>query len=103
MLEKSPESWAGGNSTFTAGAYRTVFHGLQDVLSLNPTNVTPDLHDKIDMDPYEEKDFMADLQRVTNGRSDPDLGPLLVKESNATTTGRRTRSAAASSSGAAWS
>ncbi|KAF2095608.1 FAD/NAD(P)-binding domain-containing protein [Rhizodiscina lignyota] len=85
LLEKSPESWEGGNSTFTAGAYRTVFHGLQDVLSLNPTNVPADVRNRIDMDPYEEKDFMADLKRVTNGRSHPELGSALIKESNATT------------------
>lgn len=85
LLEKSPESWVGGNSTFTAGAYRTVFHGLQDVLSLNPTNVPKELVDKIDMDPYEEKDFMGDLKRITNGRSNPELANILVGESNATT------------------
>lgn len=85
LLEKSPESWAGGNSTFTAGAYRTVFHGLDDVLSLPCHNVTPELAKRIDMDAYREEDFWADLQRVTNGRSDPALGRALVAESNATT------------------
>lgn len=85
LLEKSPESWAGGNTTFTAGAYRTVFHGLKDVLSLPCHNVTPELAEQIDMDAYEEDDFWADLQRVTNGRTDPVLGRTLVRESNATT------------------
>ncbi|OCL05957.1 FAD/NAD(P)-binding domain-containing protein [Glonium stellatum] len=84
LLEKSPESWAGGNTTFTAGAYRTVFHGLHDVLPL-VQNVTPDMADKIDMESYTEQDFMADIQRVTNNRSDPPLASILVEESNATT------------------
>ena len=84
ILEKAPESWAGGNTTFTAGAYRTVFHGLQDVLPL-VHNVTPELVEKIDMEPYTEENFMNDLKRVTNNRCDPVLSSTLVKESNATT------------------
>ncbi|KAK8192481.1 hypothetical protein M8818_007649 [Zalaria obscura] len=84
LLEKAPIEWAGGNTTFTAGAYRTVFHGLQDVLPI-VHNVTPDLADKIDMQPYTEDDFMADIKRVTNNRSHPELATELVRESNATT------------------
>ncbi|GAB7355530.1 hypothetical protein MBLNU459_g6012t2 [Dothideomycetes sp. NU459] len=84
LLEKAPEAWAGGNTTFTAGAYRTVFHGLQDVLPL-AQNVTSELADKIDMQPYTETDFMNDIKRITNNRSDPALASILVKESNATT------------------
>lgn len=84
LLEKSPEGWAGGNTTFTAGAYRTVFHGLQDVLPL-ARNVTPEKAEKIDMQPYTETDFMNDIKRVTNNRSDPNLASTLVTESNATT------------------
>jgi precorrin 3B synthase CobZ len=84
ILEKAPESWAGGNSTFTAGAYRTAFYGLQDVLPL-VNNVTPELAEKIDMEPYTEKDFMADLKRICNNRSETALADALVNESNATT------------------
>lgn len=84
LLEKSPESWAGGNSTFTAGAYRTVFHGLDDVLPL-VSNVPSDLASRIDMQPYTPTDFLDDLDRVTNNRTDPLLARTLVDESNATT------------------
>ncbi len=84
LLEKSPESWAGGNSTFTAGAYRTVFHGLDDVLPL-VNNISGDLKERIDMQPYKEEDFMNDLIRVTNGRTDPTLAKVLVSESRETT------------------
>jgi precorrin 3B synthase CobZ len=84
VLEKAPESWAGGNSTFTAGAYRTVFHGLDDVLPL-VTNVSDDLKGRIDMQPYLEEDFMNDLKRVTNGRTDLALARTLVRESRETT------------------
>ena len=84
LLEKSPESWAGGNSTFTAGAYRTVFQGLDDVLPI-ATNVTDDVKARIDMQPYLEEDFMNDLKRVTNGRTDPAMANVLVGESRETT------------------
>ena len=84
LLEKAPEEWAGGNSTFTAGAYRTVFHGLEDVLPL-VNNAPPDVAKRIDMSPYSEEDFMHDLQRVTSGKTDPELSKILVNESNETT------------------
>ena len=83
LLEKAPEDWAGGNTTFTAGAYRAVFHGLQDVLPL-VHNVAPGMAEKFDMEPYTEENFMSDLKRVTNNRSDPALSNAVVKESNAT-------------------
>lgn len=84
VLEKAPEEWAGGNSTFTAGAYRTVFHGLDDVLPL-VNNAPPDVANRIDMSPYSDEDFMGDLQRVTDGKTDPELSKVLVQESNKTT------------------
>ena len=84
LVEKCPESWAGGNSTFTAGAYRTVFNGLDDVLPI-VSNVSDDMKDRIDMQPYTEEDFMNDLKRVTNGRTDPELAKELVGESRETT------------------
>lgn len=84
LLEKAPEAWAGGNTTFTAGAYRTVFNGLQDVLPL-VDNAPPAVADKVDMQPYSPDDFWGDLMRVTNGRCDPELGRSLVGESRETT------------------
>jgi precorrin 3B synthase CobZ len=84
VLEKAPEAWAGGNSTFTAGAYRTAFSGLQDVLAL-VNNVSPDMVDKIDMEPYTEKNFMDDMNRMCSGRSNPRLAKALVEESNEST------------------
>jgi precorrin 3B synthase CobZ len=86
LLERAPQPWAGGNTTFTAGAYRTVFHGLDDILPL-ATNVdsTSDLATKIDMQPYTSTDFLADLNRVTNNRTDPALARVLVDRSRETT------------------
>lgn len=84
LLEKSPEAWAGGNTTFTAGAYRTVFHSLDDVLPL-VHNVSDEMRSKIDMDPYTPEDFMTDINKVTSNRSDPLLAKTLVDESRETT------------------
>jgi precorrin 3B synthase CobZ len=84
VLEKAPESWAGGNSTFTAGAYRTIFSGLEDVLPL-VNNVSSEMLGKIYMEPYTEQNFMDDLTRMCSGRSDPKLAKALVEESNETT------------------
>ncbi|KAL9050500.1 MAG: hypothetical protein Q9162_006607 [Coniocarpon cinnabarinum] len=84
VLEKAPQPWAGGNTTFTAGAYRTVFQGLEDVLPI-VHNVPPAMVDKIDMDPYTEADFTNDINKVTSNRANPALARALVDESNATT------------------
>ena len=34
MLEAAPEAERGGNSTYTAGAMRVVFHGVDDLAQL---------------------------------------------------------------------
>jgi len=80
LVDKCPLEWAGGNSYFTAGAYRTVFHGLGDVLSF-VASVDTEKAKKIDMSAYTKQDFWNDLMRVTNGRADPELGKVLVDES----------------------
>jgi succinate dehydrogenase/fumarate reductase flavoprotein subunit len=83
LVDKCPPEWAGGNTYFTAGAYRTVFHGLHDVLPF-VSNVDEDTAEKIDMKAYSRDDFWNDLMRVTNGRADPELGRVLVDESRDT-------------------
>ncbi|WEW58852.1 hypothetical protein PRK78_004320 [Emydomyces testavorans] len=82
LIEKSPENWAGGNSFFTAGAFRAVHGGLTDLLPI-VNNVDEELSQMIDIEPYTAKDFTDDLLRVTAGRTDPELGKILVEDSNA--------------------
>jgi len=84
LLDKCPSAWAGGNSTFTAGAFRTVFNGLDDVLPI-VHNVSKEMETKIDMDAYTEQNFYDDLNKVTSNRSHPELADVLIKESRATT------------------
>lgn len=82
LIDKCPESWVGGNSYFTAGAYRTVHGGLSDVLPL-VDNVTEQQASKIELTPYTHNDFAADLRRVCMGRSNPGLANTLISDSNA--------------------
>ncbi|KAI8339505.1 FAD binding domain-containing protein, partial [Chlamydoabsidia padenii] len=87
IIEKSRKAndYRGGNSFFTAGAFRTVFNGLQD---LRP--ILHELDDEtaslIDMDPYTYQQFYDDVMRVTSGRADPSLTHLLVSQSRSTIT-----------------
>jgi precorrin 3B synthase CobZ len=81
LIDKCPEEWAGGNSYFTAGAYRTVHSGMDDLLPI-VNNVDEATAQRIDMEPYTIKDFSDDMKRVCAGRSDPGLSKILVEESN---------------------
>lgn len=87
LVEKAPESENGGNTFYTAGAYRYAFSGLDDlkpILYDGETGVkglSEDLLQRIDLEGYPENDFMRDLMRVTKGRSDQRLAEKLVNES----------------------
>lgn len=75
MLEKAPREWVGGNSWFTAGAYRLAHGGLADLAEL----IDP-LEERVEVPPYSESDYRADMERVTAGRCDPTLTTILVTE-----------------------
>ncbi|CAG7564526.1 unnamed protein product [Fusarium equiseti] len=81
IIDKCPEEWVGGNSYFTAGAYRIAHNGLQDLLPI-VNNVSPEQADKIDLTPYTVNDFQDDMDRVCMGRSDPVLAKALIENSN---------------------
>lgn len=81
LIDKCPEEWAGGNSYFTAGAFRAAHTGLADLLPL-VNNVDAPLASRIDMSPYSEADFLQDLHRITGGRTNPSLARILVNDSN---------------------
>ncbi|KAI0977629.1 FAD binding domain-containing protein [Xylaria arbuscula] len=83
VIDAAPEQWAGGNSYFTAGAFRTVHSGLEDLLPI-VNNVPDEKRDKIDVKPYTEADFAGDIKRICLGRADPELAGILVRESNET-------------------
>ncbi|KAI9369937.1 flavoprotein subunit of succinate dehydrogenase/fumarate reductase [Aspergillus egyptiacus] len=83
LIEKASEEWAGGNSYFTAGAYRTVHDGIGDLKSI-VSNVDSTTAELIDLPPYSDWDFRADMDRICYGRSDPELSEILIKDSRET-------------------
>ncbi|KIX10468.1 precorrin 3B synthase CobZ [Rhinocladiella mackenziei CBS 650.93] len=84
LIDKCPEDWAGGNSYFSAGAYRTVHNGIADLLPL-VNNADEDTAKKTDIEPYTIEDFSNDVKRVCSSRSDPHLSRILIEDSNSTT------------------
>ena len=75
MLEKAPREWIGGNTWFTAGAFRLTHSGLAD---LDPLLEPPD--GAIDLPAYTPGDYRADMRRVTGDKCDPQLTDILVGE-----------------------
>ena len=64
LVEKAPSEDAGGNTYYTAAAYRFCFGGLQDILPyLYHTDGTKglpqELTDSIILNPYTKADFLA--------------------------------------------
>src|SRR5437867_11127053 len=83
VLERAPEAECGGNSRFTAGAFRCVYDGVEDLKALMP-DLTPDEIANTDFGTYTEDKFFDDMGRVTEYRTDPELCELLVKRSRDT-------------------
>src|SRR5215470_5785354 len=83
MLERAPPAESGGNSRFTAGAFRCVYDGVDDLRAL-----MPDLSDEeianTDFGTYTQDKFFDDMGRVTEYRTDPDLCELLVTRNRET-------------------
>ncbi len=83
MLERAPEAENGGNSRFTAGAFRFAYAGADDIRAL-----CPDLPEEqvaiTDFGDYPEERFYDDMFRLTRYRTDPDLCERLVTESRET-------------------
>ena len=80
VLERAARDESGGNSRFTAGAFRCVYNGVEDLRGL-----MPDLTDaecaRTDFGAYTSENFFDDMGRVTEYRCDPDLVEVLVTRS----------------------
>ena len=80
VLERAPEAESGGNSRFTAGAFRVAYNGVDDLKS-----IMPDLDDaeiaNTNFGTYTEDQFFDDMFRVGQYRNDGDLVELLVRRS----------------------
>ena len=83
VLERAPQAEAGGNSRFTAGAFRCVYDGVDDLVG-----IMPDLTDaevaSADFGTYAEGQFFDDMGRITEYRTDPALCETLVTRSRGT-------------------
>jgi len=81
VLEKAPRELRGGNTHYSGGLLRFAYDRPEELLPL-----VPDIEHQVPgflagVEPYPGKRFLADLERVTEGRSDPELAELLVGRS----------------------
>jgi tricarballylate dehydrogenase len=80
VLERAPEKLRGGNTAFTAGAMRVAYSGVEDLRRLMP-DLTEDEIANTDFGSYPAGDFLDDMARVTEYRTDPELAGTLVEQS----------------------
>lgn len=90
VLERAPRDERGGNSSFTAGAIRLAYRGVDDLRQVMP-DLTQEEIDRTDFGTYTEAQFYDDMGRVTEYRTDPDLCELLVTRSFDTVCWMRSR------------
>lgn len=80
ILEKASPAEAGGNSFYTAGAFRFAYPDQESVINL----VEPEPRDRLDrtvIPPYPESAFSDDMYRVTDGKCDPAMTEILISQS----------------------
>ncbi len=80
-LEKAPPELRGGNTHYSGGLFRFAFDRAEDLRPL-----VPDAEEHIPgfmtgVLPYPKALFHADLTRVTEGRTDPELAEILIGRS----------------------
>ena len=84
MLEKAPIDERGGNSLFTAGGFRFVHDGLEDVRRDILDDLSKAEADQMILPMLKKDDYLDDLRRVTEGQTDDTLSELLVGRSRDT-------------------
>src|SRR5215813_8615050 len=82
MLEKAPESEYGGNARYSGTGFRFVHAGAEEIRCFIP-EVDNALFATMAIPPYSVDEFMADLDRMTQGRMNRELTQTLVEQSNA--------------------
>ncbi len=80
MIERAPRELMGGNSRFTAGAFRCVYDGVEDLKAIMP-DLTADEIARSDFGTYTADQFFDDMFRVTQYRTDGELCERLVNRS----------------------
>lgn len=79
MLEAATIEERGGNSTYTAGATRLVYNGVEDVTSL--VDLSEAELANMDFGTYTAEQYFDDMYRMTRYRTDPELCDILVNNS----------------------
>lgn len=82
MLEKAPEAEYGGNARYSGTGFRFVHRGAAEIREFVP-DIDDAMFSTMHIPPYSAADFMADLDRMTQGRMNRDLARTLVDQSNA--------------------
>jgi tricarballylate dehydrogenase len=73
VLEKAPLEERGGNSLFTAGGFRFVHDGIEDLRKDVLTDLSAAEVEQIVMPKLTKEQYMDDLMRVTEDESDASL------------------------------
>jgi tricarballylate dehydrogenase len=89
VLEKGSREEAGGNSFYTAGAFRVAHGGTDGTVGVGGRRLrdlvddatTLDRLDATVLEPYTEAQFTADMRRVTEQRCDEAMTRTLVRDS----------------------
>jgi len=84
VLEKAPEEEKGGNSYFTAGGFRFMHSGLDDVRQDVLVDMTDDEAGNMILPTHDRQFFYDTLMKVTRGQSDDDLAWTLIDQSRPT-------------------
>ena len=84
VLEKAPLEERGGNSLFTAGGYRFVHDGIEDLRKDVLTDLSQAEVDQIVIPKLPKQQYMDDLMRVTEDESDEELAEILIGRSRET-------------------
>lgn len=82
VLERTPSGEAGGNSFYTAGAFRVVHGGAAELARYTDDSTTRERLPRTRLAPYTAEQFRADLDRLTDGKTDPGMADLLVRGSS---------------------
>jgi len=81
VLEKAPKELRGGNTHYSGGLFRFAYDRPEDLLPLVPDAERELPGFPAGVEPYPQKSFWQDLLRVTEGRTDPELGEILIGRS----------------------
>jgi tricarballylate dehydrogenase len=85
MLEKAPYDERGGNSLFTAGGFRFVHDGLDDLQQDILDDLTEGEIAQIgNLPPHSKQKYVDDIMRVTENNADEELAEILAGQSRET-------------------